>query len=111
MDASSSETRVRDRKQHPELCDASLKECYWEVDGKVFCERHAIECGAAVNSPEREKSWASVDFNDFYGNGSGKTKQERETGVLYSTTPLVGAGGPMTKAQKRTTRYMDLAKF
>lgn len=98
------------RKPQSELCDAPLKDCYWEVDGKVFCERHAIACGAAISTPEREKSWASVDFNDFYGNGN--VGDDKDPGVLYSTTPLGGIGtSPMTKAQKRTTRYMDLAKF
>jgi len=95
--------------QQAELCDTLLKECYWEVEGKVVCERHAIESGA-LSSPEREKSWASVDFNDFYGSSQeSEDGHGRETGVLYST-PL-GGSSPMTKAQKRTTRYMDLAKF
>lgn len=86
---------IDERKQA--LCDTLLKECYWEVDGKVFCERHAIASGV-VTQPRRENSWASDDFQDIYGKS-----QESETDQGRNT-----ASG-MTKAQKRTTRYMDLA--
>lgn len=83
--------RLHDTEQ---LCDTLLKESYWEVDGKVFCERHAAASGV-VTTPEREKSWASEDFHDIYGKG-GNEGEDSEAGVLYSTPG-------MTKAQKRTT--------
>jgi hypothetical protein len=106
----------RSKSKERELCDTLLKESYWEVEGKVFCERHAAASGV-VTTPEREMSWASVDFHDLYGQGGSEAEDEQQQinedpggGVLYSAIPpLATNGNGMTKAQKRTTRYMDLA--
>lgn len=108
----------KDKTHEREVCNTLLKECYWEVEGKVFCERHAVESGA-VTTPEREASWTSVDFHELYGNGrigseadddDERNKESPGAGALNSSNPSGGINGiGMTKAQKRTTRYMDLA--
>lgn len=67
-------------------CDERLED-YWEVDGMMLCERHA------------QRLEQDVDSDDDVG----------ELGRIASLRRPAGLGSGEARAQKRTTRLINLA--